>query len=286
MKKQLLSIYTRTPLHVGAGSSVGAIDQPIQRERATGFPVIPGSSLKGALADHYSEDVEGGKRKLGSTLHHLFGSDTDEASRGSLSISEAKLLLFPVRSLKGCFAWATSPLALNRFLREYGESPLKIQIEDPQIAYVGTKLQYENNIVLEDYVLVAKENTNIDQVIDRVKPLIPDEGWRDELKEHLVIISDGMLSYFCRNACDVAQHVKIDDQTGTAIGGALFNQENVPSESLFYSVVHCLKSSDTEHFNKFQAKINEIETLQVGADATTGLGYCSVQMNSTSEDKK
>ena len=28
---RILYLFTRTPLHVGAGASVGAIDQPIQR---------------------------------------------------------------------------------------------------------------------------------------------------------------------------------------------------------------------------------------------------------------
>ena len=49
MQTKILYLFTRTPLHVGAGASVGAIDQPIQRERHTGFPIIPGSSIKGVL---------------------------------------------------------------------------------------------------------------------------------------------------------------------------------------------------------------------------------------------
>jgi CRISPR-associated protein Cmr4 len=53
MIQRNLLIFTRTPLHVGAVSSVGAIDQPIQRERHTGFPIIPGSSLKGCFADQW-----------------------------------------------------------------------------------------------------------------------------------------------------------------------------------------------------------------------------------------
>ncbi|MCX6876420.1 MAG: RAMP superfamily CRISPR-associated protein [Verrucomicrobia bacterium] len=46
-------IFTRTPLHIGAGSSVVAFDQPIRRERHTGFPIIPASSLKGSFADQW-----------------------------------------------------------------------------------------------------------------------------------------------------------------------------------------------------------------------------------------
>ncbi|HNW40428.1 MAG TPA: RAMP superfamily CRISPR-associated protein, partial [Opitutaceae bacterium] len=57
MTTKLLYLFTRTPLHVGAGSSVGAIDQPIIRERHTGFPIIPGSSLKGSFADHWNHNL-------------------------------------------------------------------------------------------------------------------------------------------------------------------------------------------------------------------------------------
>ena len=34
---KILYLCARAPLHVGAGASVGAIDQPIQRERHTGW---------------------------------------------------------------------------------------------------------------------------------------------------------------------------------------------------------------------------------------------------------
>lgn len=61
MKTKLLYLFTRTPLHIGAGSSVGAIDQPIQRERHTGHPIIPGSSIKGVLADRYNARDDSGK---------------------------------------------------------------------------------------------------------------------------------------------------------------------------------------------------------------------------------
>ena len=49
IKRHLLTLYTRTPLHVGSGTSVDVVDLPIMRERITGFPVIPSTSLKGVL---------------------------------------------------------------------------------------------------------------------------------------------------------------------------------------------------------------------------------------------
>jgi CRISPR/Cas system CMR subunit Cmr4 (Cas7 group RAMP superfamily) len=37
-----------------------------------------------------------------------------------------------------------------------------------------------------------------------------------QVAQRLVVVSDGMLSFFAKNACEVAQHVSIDDATGTA----------------------------------------------------------------------
>src|SRR6185503_12686922 len=49
MITRLTLIHAMSPLHPGTGQSVGAIDLPIARERPTGIPLIPGSSIKGAL---------------------------------------------------------------------------------------------------------------------------------------------------------------------------------------------------------------------------------------------
>ncbi len=52
---QQLVFYTRvSPVHMGAGQAVGAIDNPIQREVHTGHPLIAGSGLKGAERHHFT----------------------------------------------------------------------------------------------------------------------------------------------------------------------------------------------------------------------------------------
>lgn len=65
-QSEILYIFTRTSLHVEAG----AIDQPIQRERHTRFPIIPASSLKGTFADAWNDTLRDendaqGKREKG-----------------------------------------------------------------------------------------------------------------------------------------------------------------------------------------------------------------------------
>lgn len=51
-------IHTMTPLHVGTGRGVGYIDLPIAREKVTNWPCIPGSAVKGVVADHFGATEE------------------------------------------------------------------------------------------------------------------------------------------------------------------------------------------------------------------------------------
>jgi len=174
MKSKLLYLFTRTPLHVGAGASVGAIDQPIQRERHTGFPIIPGSSIKGVLADgldflardehgkilkddsrNTSKRTEKGAQLFGPGASKVEG---DNGQAGAISFGEAQLLAFPVRSAKGCFAWLTSPLAIKRWSRFSGIDLSLPDTSKSNKAYFSEKILGEkgNNAnasaLFEDYV--------------------------------------------------------------------------------------------------------------------------------------
>ena len=51
MKSIILGMLAETPVHPGAGRSTGFVDLPVARESITEYPVIVGSSLKGALKE-------------------------------------------------------------------------------------------------------------------------------------------------------------------------------------------------------------------------------------------
>jgi CRISPR-associated protein Cmr4 len=312
MKQKLLYLFTRTPLHVGAGSSVGAIDQPIIRERHTGFPVIPASSLKGTFADAWNGGLleeENGRGEMKrvrvkkdgslSDAAWLFGSDSDKhAAAGALQFSEARVLAFPIRSAKGSFAWITCPLMLRRAARDGVIPPAKLDkltepADEKAIFDAGTnsKLALGDKVVLEEYTfqIATPGWLGLSDLGEHLANLLPaDEIWK-AIASRLVILSDGMMSFFAQNACEVAQHVRISDETGTAERGALFNQENVPGETMFYSVVHAL---DERTASKAKGDCRQAEAaleafkktvaggdFQFGGDASTGLGYCSVNFN-------
>jgi CRISPR-associated protein Cmr4 len=293
MTKHNLLIFTRTPLHVGAGSSVGAIDQPIQRERHTGFPVIPGTSLKGSFADYWNDTLETGNdgKKTRGTLSAaawLFGSDdAKKACAGVLSFSEARLLAFPIRSAKGGYAWITSPMLLQRATRDGLLSPetvanLAEPSDDQAYFELNSPLDLPaQKVVLEEYCFSHAGDCPAGLGLE-LAALFEDVLWKS-IEKRLVILSNGSMSHFATTTCEVAQHVCISDDTGTAADTALFNQENVPADTLFYSALRISagrgpqsEKSAQEALEAFTEKVDASRVFQFGGDASTGIGFCSV----------
>lgn len=269
MKKMMISFFTRTPLHVGCGSSVGAIDLPVLRERATDLPVIPGSTIKGVLADLFLEKKDEKWTRTNEGVVLLGNDDTENASRGALMIGDARLLAFPVRSAKGGFVWATSPLLLARlgieFTQQLGEMD----------GSGSDKVAFGDAFILEEYKIDRKGDVST-EIIKELATKCDIPLWKTTLADRLVILSDTMLTYFAKNACEIAHHNKINDETGVVAQGALFSQENVPSEALFVGEVLARNEKDIQ---TLQTKIvKEGKLLQVGANATTGLGWCQITM--------
>jgi CRISPR-associated protein Cmr4 len=298
MKQRILYILTRTPLHIGAGASVGAIDQPVVRERHTGFPVIPASSLKGTFADGWNERNGDGRWVRNSDGGWLYGStDANNAAAGALQFSEARLLAFPIRSARGSFAWVTCPLMLQRAARDGVVAPSLLDglagpTDGEAILDTGdnNKLAIEGRVVLEEYTFTAVNWIGLARLSEAIAKLLGEDPIWQETNDRLVILSNGMMSFFARTACEIAQHVRINDETGTAAASALFNQENVPSEAMFYSVLHATaersagKAGDQRRdaqaaLQTFQETVEGIRLFQFGGDASTGLGYCTVKLS-------
>ena len=295
MNNKLITLFTRTPLHVGAGNSVGVVDSPIMRERHTQTPIIPGSSLKGVLADLWNDSAEnfteikddnGKDQKVrNNELKRLFGSDDPRKSHahsGTLLIGEARVLAFPLRSAKGGFAWITCPHALKKFEcdtgKDLGDIP-EPQNEEcyarPTVVFPG-KDPGKDAVILEEYRFNKKSKAIDEKILKEFNALCSDSVWEPE--NRLVIVSDDIFSYFVANACEVVTRIKINDETGTVDEHHLFNQEQVPSETLFYAMVGTAKAKDANDLEELKKKIEACgKVLQIGGDATIGLGFCSVK---------
>ncbi len=292
LSRHLLTAYSRTPLHLGSGSSVDVIDLPLMRERITNFPVIPSTSLKGVLRQHARELAAEGDL-TDADVKTLFGEDGDlhqkdiTAYAGCVQIQELKLLAFPVRSVAGCFAWTTCPAALRRFQRDSGRS---FSIPDVPKDYVaaGSDLKGGDTVVLEEYALTPTADTLTD-LVAALKPLCSDPLWTAHLGARLAVLHDENFQHFVTSCTEVVTRIAIDPTTrtvkgGDGGGGALFNQENLPCETLFYSVLTCLpprnQVASEIDISKMLAKLLPTDPrpiLQIGGDETTGLGLCDIK---------
>ena len=291
MTKHLLTLYTRTPLHIGCGTSVDVIDLPIMRERITAFPVIPGSSLKGVLLQAAREQFDGGRHSrsndgLPEEARVLFGSiekDGGEhvSNAGCIQVMEAKLLAFPVRSLAGCFAWITCPAVLERFKRDTGMT-FDVPRPERDHAAVGSDLIVNGKVVLEEYALACDQGNSVPAVAAALNDTTGDPLWNSSLAKRLAIVNDENFQHFVTTCTEVVTRVKIDPRTRAVQGGALFNQENVPCEALFYSVLHVLeprrKGPEGEPGKWLTALLDQNRSLQIGGDETTGHGLCETNL--------
>jgi len=167
---------------------------------------------------------------------------------------------------------------------------------DGEAIYDGSALDLGGKIVLEEYMFSQLKNVAAplalpDGLRKKLGSILEDDPVWKEVGSRLVIVSDGMMSFFAQSACEVAQHVRIMDETGTAAGGALFNQENVPSETLFYAVLNCFQErsrTKKKHELRLADKAASVfkekllargQVFQFGGDASTGLGFCSVALH-------
>ncbi|MBU4305521.1 MAG: type III-B CRISPR module RAMP protein Cmr4 [Candidatus Omnitrophica bacterium] len=234
-KSALLFIHAQTSLHPGSGTSTGAIDLPVQRERHTDWPLIPGSTVKGVLRDYcrlkeienreISGDTEGDNKKSCfqkadevAALECVFGpsqkSNRADEHAGALAVTDARILLFPVRSLCGLFAWVTCPAVLDRLRRDakfLTDMPMlvpEIPLGNDKDAFVSlsdallVKNPFEgSNMVLEEFDFKAsKQEGNGLQTFAKT---IAEKLDLKRLETHLAVISDDMFTYFVKNATEV-----------------------------------------------------------------------------------
>lgn len=303
--RKLVFYYAVTPVHMGAGSAIGAIDSPIQREVHTQHPMFAGAGLKGALRHHFNRAWPGEKDRTG-LLNRIFGPDTGASDfAGALSFTDAQLVALPVRSLKGGFAWVASPVALARMKRLAKLAGVVVEWNEPTVAEnqalmaADGLLSNDKRLILEAFEFKKAEGDCSD-IAKWLAGNALSEGnayFAGKLKTDLVVLSDTDFAHFTRHAMVVEPHVRINDESGTADDGGLFYVENLPPESILVG----LAQASIERFKKGSRNEGSVallsaeevleavfagaesrpgiagKPLQIGGDASTGRGLVIVQ---------
>jgi len=130
MKQTILGLRAETAIHAGTGQNNGVIDMPIQREVHTGYPCVFGSAVKGAFRAH----AEVRRKDMAIDVNKVFGTADSDGNTSQISMTDARLLLLPVRSLTGHFKLVTCPNILNRLKRDMQMMGQKTDWKVPEVA--------------------------------------------------------------------------------------------------------------------------------------------------------
>jgi len=316
-KSKLFFIIAETPLHPGSGGEVtGLVDLPIQRERHTNFPKIEASGLKGCIREAFensnkpislnSQQININDKKI---ISLVFGpEDTEEAHAGALAFTDARILLFPVKSLKGVFTWITCPMVLERFkedLKLTGEKFDYLLLEEIKEGNCwisdGSTIFIDDQIVLEEYTFKAEKENKVKEIAKFfAQKIFPQQEndvykfWREKLEKDLVILSDDDFEQFVTSSTEVITRTKIDDKTGTVQSGALWTEEYLPQDTILYSIAMAspVKVEKDEAKGIFKAETPDEEAekvlqffelgipgvIQIGGNQTIGKGFARIQI--------
>lgn len=266
---------------------------PIQREAATGYPLIPASSLKGVLR------ARARSQQAPAELVAFLGSEPegDEVRPSCVAISDSVPLLFPARALTGIFAWVTSLETMSRFVRDlavYGVKNLKppqLPALDPTSAGVALEtplLGTAKTLVLEEFTFPARACEEVGALGTWLaENAIPDDPaydyWRQKAARGVVVLPEAAYRHFVRYGTQTLQRIRIDPQTGTAAEGSLWSEEYLPPETLMYAFAgvnlpdqppsYIAQASDLRDWLKKLAS----GRLQIGAGRTLGHGIVRVR---------
>lgn len=292
---QLLGLHCETPLHAGGSAKEAVIDLPIQKEAHTGWPCVYGSSMKGALRTQ--AEMQGMDTLL---LTQAFGPDTENASEhaGALLVGDARLLLLPVRSLTSHFKWVTCPALLRRLLSDLariGQSPAALtlpSVADGDALTVKAPPPSHADLYLEEFRFAARhwdDHTQAQGWLTLISSLLAPISGVDSAEQHaaleeqLTVVDNNSFSHLCQSALPVLPHIRINTATKTVAHGALWYEENLPAETLLYTVLSCQPSRKPEHAATAEALLQQVldqlfaqPYLQIGGNETTGMGWVRV----------
>lgn len=272
-KKLLLK--TLTPLHAGSGKDSYIVDMPIEREESTGIPKIQASTLKGVLRD-----------KIKNNTDYLFGV---EKSGGRLGFTDARLLFFPIKSLKDVYAYITCPYIINRMIEEsimYEDANTNLlfdifnEIKDSYIPSGKCRVHKNCRVSSEKDEGVYIGNYYIKKV-KKVEKDLKSEAEKSELGEiirRLVVLSDEDFMYLLSTNTEIITRNRIDEDTGTAENKGLFTEEYLPSNTYLYSWIFSFGADkeDNKKFEEFKEEIGNIKYFQLGGNTSLGKGNIKI----------
>ena len=299
MEVRIFTMITRSGLHCGIGQGLSDIDLPTAKESVSGYPFVPGSTVKGVLRDRFVAMKNPGQKSL-AAFGEGPGANKSPGFASALSFSDARLVCLPVRSYFGTFAYLASPYSLSnvaemlRWAEREAAPSLPVYPHETDIYRASVTScsrlvarTQKKQVLLEDLDLTIDEHSTdlADQWANQLAELIypGDTEASGYFKERFVICDDDIMSFLCTTALPVAPHIQIAEN-GVVKDGALWLEEFVPPEAVFAGKVIGERGKGEKN-QDYQAKelldlvCGKSINCQIGGNATTGRGLVSMNFS-------
>ncbi|NPD92738.1 type III-B CRISPR module RAMP protein Cmr4 [Xylanibacter muris] len=270
MKAYIYQLDAVTNMQVGNGEvNFGVVDNLIQRDAATNFPVINASGIKGALREYFKDKDKGYVREL-------FGSeptDTQNHESGKLRFFDANLIAMPVRCNNVPYLMGTCPMLINDYISkcglfEFSNGNCDIKKLTDHVCRGPVVLDKEyGNSVIEDCSRPAMFTGNIDE--ETMSFL------RELIDGPVVLFSDDEFKRLCDN-----DHLPVIARNNLSDNNRnLWYEQVLPRFSRLRFFVLAEESKCIKNFKED----TDGKLIQVGANATVGYGYCKLSLISECE---
>lgn len=269
MRTAMLGLLAETPIHPGAGRGIGVVDLPVAREAATDYPVLVGSSLKGALRDKM-EKRDGGKQGAKAR----FG---EQEHAGDVLVSDGRLLLLPVRSLTGSYRWATCPHLIERYCRDLGRAGIAPRPPTVSVQQRTTMATGNGELFLEERRFSVCDEPP-EELARAIAPLMRHGETKDRLSRQVVVLHDDDFAWFVRYGLPIQARNVLDD--GTKQSTNLWYEETLPTDTVLYAL---LMGRSTDALGSALNSLfpDDDPYLQAGGNETVGQGWFAVSVRTS-----
>ena len=264
MQAVILGMLAETPIHPGSGRGLGVVDLPVAREAATDFPVVVASSLKGAMKDK---------------AERMDAIDADEVARsfgerdaaGGLLVSDARLLLLPVRSLTSSYRWATCPHLIERYRRDLLRAGQPCAFALPQVKRGTVQTHGNGQVFLEERQFKIADPPCAD-LVEAIGRLIRHSETRNRLGSQIAVLADEDFAWFARYGLSIQARNQLDDNKSSK---NLWYEETLPPDTVMYALVAGRTESALDVLDELVSA--DSPYLQVGGNETVGQGWFAVE---------
>lgn len=261
-----------SPLHAGSGdNNHGVIDNQVQRDQQTGYPIINSSSLKGALREHFDQLVR--EQKVSQSLvNDIFGAPINKGkdqanltSAGKVTFDQSFLLSMPVRSDVVPSISVTTPHILHSLVERLDlfDAPKAEEVKKLLALFIGMIEQQgpivplvvndrlQQGAILEELdfkteLLSYPKATEVEKLVGEPFALMRHTEYQQITQDLPVIARNELINGVSNN---------------------LWYEEIVPRESRFFTII----SGPKELVDQFDALISK-QVVQAGANASIGYG--------------